>query len=228
MPRLTEPCSCETPLARCASRKPITAMLNIAGSPPSNCSAPSARIRSTGTPGQELSPPKYCATRSIGNRSMPAGTGVWVVNTVPARDTSRAASKVSPVSSVSSRIRSRPRKPAWPSLVWKTSGAVAPVIREKARIARTPPMPSSISWRSRCSVLPPYSRSVTVRMTSLFSSTSESSSSSGTRPTWATQIRAVSDCSPCPSLGRPISILATEPSASRSSDSGRPSGSRTG
>ena len=60
---------------------------------------------------------------------MPAGTGVCVVNTVPARETSRAASKVRPVSSVSSRIRSRPRKPAWPSLVWKTSGASAPVIR---------------------------------------------------------------------------------------------------
>ena len=89
-------------------------------------------------------------------------------------------------------------------------------------------MPSSISWRSRCSVLPPYSRSVTVRMTSLFSSVSESSISSGTRPTWATQIRAVSVSSSSPSLGRPTSILATEPSASRSSESGRPSGSRTG
>ena len=35
MPRLTWPCSWETPLARCASRKPITAMLKTAGSPPS-------------------------------------------------------------------------------------------------------------------------------------------------------------------------------------------------
>ncbi len=86
---------------------------------------------------------------------MPAGTGVCVVNTVPARETSRAASKLSPASSVSSRIRSRSRKPAWPSLVWNTSGAVARLIREKARIARMPPMPSSISCRSRCSVLPP-------------------------------------------------------------------------
>ena len=31
MPRLTWPCSCETPLARCASRKPITAMLKTDG-----------------------------------------------------------------------------------------------------------------------------------------------------------------------------------------------------
>ena len=52
---------------------------------------------------------------------MPAGTGVWVVKTVEARDTSRAVSKSSlgPLSStVSSRIRSRPWNPAWPSLVW--------------------------------------------------------------------------------------------------------------
>ena len=57
---------------------------------------------------------------------MPAGTGVWVVKTVPARETSRAVSKSSfgPSSpTVSSRIRSMPRKPAWPSLVWNTSGA---------------------------------------------------------------------------------------------------------
>ena len=35
MPRLTSPCSSETPLARWASRKPITAMLNTDASPPS-------------------------------------------------------------------------------------------------------------------------------------------------------------------------------------------------
>ena len=97
---------------------------------------------------------------------MPAGTGVWVVKTVDARPTSSAVSKSScgPSSAtVSSRIRSRPRKPAWPSLVWKTSGAACPVIREKVRSARTPPTPRSSSWRSRCSLVPPYSRSVTSR-----------------------------------------------------------------
>ena len=35
MPRLTSPCSTETPLARWASRKPITAMLKTDASPPS-------------------------------------------------------------------------------------------------------------------------------------------------------------------------------------------------
>lgn len=46
MARLTLPCSSETPLARCASRRPMWAMLNLVGS----SSAPSARIRSVGTP----------------------------------------------------------------------------------------------------------------------------------------------------------------------------------
>jgi hypothetical protein len=35
MPRETTPCSLATPLARCARRRPMTAMLNLAGSPPS-------------------------------------------------------------------------------------------------------------------------------------------------------------------------------------------------
>ena len=163
MPRLTSPCSTETPLARCASRKPITAMLNTDGSPPSKSSVPSARIRSTGTPGVAPASLKYCSTSVRGNLSMPAGTGVCVVNTVDARPISTAVSMSSrgPASStVSSRIRSMPRKPAWPSLVWNTSGSGAPVIRDHSRSARTPPTPSSSSCRSRCSLLPPYNRSV--------------------------------------------------------------------
>ncbi len=80
--------------------------------------------------GLALSPPKYWAIRSRGKRSMPAGTGVWVVNTVPARAASRAASNGRPSSSAYSRMRSRPRNPAWPSLVWKTSGAGVPLIRQ--------------------------------------------------------------------------------------------------
>ena len=67
-------------------------------------------------------PLNWRATRSRLNRSIPAGTGVCVVNTVPARHISRASSKVRPRPTYS-RIRSTPRKPAWPSLVWKTSGS---------------------------------------------------------------------------------------------------------
>ena len=61
---------------------------------------------------------------------MPAGTGVWVVKTVPARTACRACAKVRPSLSMSSRMRSIPRNPAWPSLVWNTSGAVSPVISQ--------------------------------------------------------------------------------------------------
>ena len=52
-------------------------------------------------------------------------------------------------------------------------------------------MPARISCLIRCSWSPPYSRSVTLRRSCSFSGTSESSSSSGTRPTCATRIRAV-------------------------------------
>ena len=45
--RLTRPCSSDTPLARWASRSPMWAMLNFAGS----SSSPNAITRSSGTPG---------------------------------------------------------------------------------------------------------------------------------------------------------------------------------
>jgi len=43
---------------------------------------------------------------------MPAGTGVCVVNTVPARTADSASEKVSPLEAMSELIRSRPRNPA--------------------------------------------------------------------------------------------------------------------
>jgi hypothetical protein len=58
---------------------------------PGSSSAPSSSTRSSGTPSNP-SPAKTPAIRSVGKRSMPAGTGVWVVNTVPARTASRASS----------------------------------------------------------------------------------------------------------------------------------------
>ena len=64
---------------------------------------------------------------AFGKRSMPAGTGVCVVKTVPARTACSASGKDSPCASVSSRIRSMPWKPAWPSLAWNTSGSGVPV-----------------------------------------------------------------------------------------------------
>ncbi len=221
--RLTRPCSSDTPLARWPRRRPITAMLNRFGSPPAYVSMPSRRMRSTSMRGSSASGPKCRATSSRSKRSMPAGTGVWVVKTVPARTASRAESKSRP-SSASSAMRSRPRKPACPSLVWKTSGCACPVSRQYVRTARTPPMPSSISCSSRCSLPPPYSRSVTPRSPGSFSSTSESSSSSGTRPTRACQTRARSDLPP----GSARETCEGVPSGSLSSSSGSSLGSSTG
>ncbi len=80
---------------------------------------------------------------------------MWVVNTVPPRTACNASANDSPWDSVSSRMRSTPWKPAWPSLAWKTSGCGVPVSEQYARTARTPPMPSSISWRRRWSSPPP-------------------------------------------------------------------------
>src|ERR1022692_1151628 len=102
-------------------------MLNTPGSPPGKVSAPSARTRSQGSAGSSAAPPNCFSISSVGNRSIPADTGVWVVNTVPARQATSASEKLSPWLTYS-RMRSRPRKPAWPSLVWKTSGRGCPVI----------------------------------------------------------------------------------------------------
>ena len=112
---------------------------------------------------------------------MPAGTGVWVVNTPPARTTSTASANVRP-DSTSSRMRSSDRNPAWPSLVWNTCGC-----RPSARSARTPPMPSTISWRRRCSMSPPYSRLVMAAISGVLPSTAVSSRYSVTRPTLTCQ-----------------------------------------
>ena len=113
IPRLTAPCSLQTPLARCASRRPMCAMLNMARV---LLGAERAGSRSTGTPAAPLSPPKWRATRSRGKRSMPAGTGVWVVNTVPARTACSASSKPSPSARPArgcARGRGSRRGPRW-------------------------------------------------------------------------------------------------------------------
>ena len=70
MARLTRPCSSETPLARCASRRPMCAMLNFVGS----SSAPNARIRSVGTPGSSVDTPSRARRRNSAAPS-PPGTG---------------------------------------------------------------------------------------------------------------------------------------------------------
>ena len=85
--RDTSPWRRATPFDRAAKRRPITAMLNLP-------SGSSARVPSSNSV-VELHPAllrrsvvKYCSNSSRGKRSMPAGTGVCVVNTPPARTAS--------------------------------------------------------------------------------------------------------------------------------------------
>ena len=69
--RLTSPCNNETPLARCATRRPINAMLKTVWSPPGKLSAPRPSTRSIGSPSALSGGPKWCSTSSRGKRSMP-------------------------------------------------------------------------------------------------------------------------------------------------------------
>ena len=78
-----------------------------------------------------------------------------------ARLRSNAVSKSSPFC-MYSRNPLHPEEPGV-TLVGVEHRWRAPVIRQYARMARTPPMPSSTSCSSRWSVPPPYSRSVTSR-----------------------------------------------------------------
>jgi hypothetical protein len=91
MARLTSPCSFATPLARAARRRPITAMLKRS-SPGVGLVAEGQRGRrevDAALGGEQTE--KYFSMSSRGKRSMPAGTGVWVVKTVPARTASMAS-----------------------------------------------------------------------------------------------------------------------------------------
>jgi len=153
----------------------MTAMLNLPSF--SSSRLPMAIRSSKVTPYEAAKVPKYFFISSGEKRSMPAGTGVCVVNTPPARTDSTASLNVNPLAT-SSRMRSSDRKPAWPSLVWNTCGC-----SPSARNTRTPPMPSTISWRRRCSVSPPYKRLVMAAASGLLPSTLVSRRYSGTRPT---------------------------------------------
>ncbi len=143
--------------------------------------------------------------------SLPAGTGVCVVKTVPAATASRAAAKSRWFSSISRRMRSSPQKAEWPSFMWQTVGALP-----TARRARTPPMPRIISWRTRMSLSPPYSRPVMPRSSGLFCGMFVSSRYSGMRPTWIRQTRA---CTSRPGNGTETS--SAEPSLRVSGTRGR-------
>ena len=66
-------------------------MLNFSsGGSPMRC--PSSISRSMPIPHSCAHPLKYFSISSRGKRSMPAGTGVWVVKMLPARTASMASS----------------------------------------------------------------------------------------------------------------------------------------
>ncbi len=105
--------------------------------------------------------------------SLPAGTGVWVVNTV------RSRAATSPTASSSPECSSCPASCTgasigWPSLRWITPGS-----NPSAVSARTPPAPSSTYWARRMCSSDSYSRAVIQRSIAPFSGRSVSSRNSG-------------------------------------------------
>ena len=95
--RDTSPCSSLTPLARPAVRSASTVMLNCG---PHGCSQRPKVMKRVAIESQP--PPVLLKKRSIsskGKASLPAGTGVWVVNSALARTAHSAASNGSPSSS---------------------------------------------------------------------------------------------------------------------------------
>ncbi len=111
--RLTWPCRRLTPLTAALPRTARYAMLNgSSGSSGSRRPRASSRRRSTAA-GPSASHACRNASTSAGlKRSKPAGTGVWVVKTLPARVTASATSKGRPVSSMKLRARSSTAKAA--------------------------------------------------------------------------------------------------------------------
>ena len=129
------------------------------------------------------------------------------------------------MSSVSSRIRSRPRKPAWPSLVWNTSGGGGAgdpgegADRADAADAEQHLLAQPVLGVAAVQPVGDGADDLAVLLDVGVEQQQRDAADLGD-PDAGGQRLARS--------GRPISIFATEPSSSRSSDSGRPSGSRTG
>ena len=93
--RDTSPCSLLTPLAWPLVRRASTAMLKASwGS--NGLARPKASSSSREIPASRRYSPKYFSIRSGANTSKPAGTGVWVVKTLPARAASSRMLKKSP------------------------------------------------------------------------------------------------------------------------------------
>jgi hypothetical protein len=147
MRRLVSPCSSATPLRPVVKRSARAGMLKTGPQPWS--ARPSSRKSCWRRPRAFQSPANACVTRSNGNASLPAATGVCTVNTVLAATSSRAWSKGMP-SATSSRQRSSAMNAECPSFMCQEVGAMP-----SARSMRTPPMPRTISWAMRVRWSPP-------------------------------------------------------------------------
>ena len=111
--------------------------------------------------------------------SFPAGTGVWVVNTVFADTISLASSKDTSLYFIIFFISSIVRNDECPSFIWYTVGFKPNVC---SRLA--PPIPKTISCIIRVSWFPPYKVLVISLYSAIFSSISESNKYSSTLPTF--------------------------------------------
>ena len=99
-----------TALAPLVRRSEKAVMSNWRGSP--STPSPSSRTRSTGTPPSSSRGPATRRTRSASNRSLPAETGVWMVNTLFAPDVGPGRRRAS---SRPRRARGRARRAGTPS-----------------------------------------------------------------------------------------------------------------
>ncbi len=109
-----------TALAPFVSRRLNAVMSNWVRSP--SIPSPSSSTRSTGTPPRSRKGPAIRRTSSASKRSLPAETGVWIVNTLFRRTADQASSMARPLAT-SSPARSASRSAEWPSLRCQTAGA---------------------------------------------------------------------------------------------------------
>ena len=146
--RDTSPCSAETPFA-CDDVRSAKGVSPKPSSP--SWTRPSAANSSHPKPQRATSGPTFCSTSAASKTSLPAGTGVCVVNTVDARRRSQRL--------VAAR-RSRPRRARAGARAGGTPSGPRSCGRPSARLpsarrTRTPPTPSTSSCRSRCWRSPP-------------------------------------------------------------------------
>ena len=123
---------------------------------------------------------KYLSTKSNGNISFPAGTGVCVVNTVFELVISFATSKDTCFSAIIFLIISKVKNAECPSFMWYTVGFNFKYFVNNS----TPACPKTISWRILISWSPPYNFSVTSLSSGLFFSISESNKYNFILPTF--------------------------------------------